>query len=145
MKIKTIVVPTDLSHNSLRALEPAVDFAKRFGADILLVHVLDAPIYPAMKFANLPTIQQEVRDTVARQLDRLCNEHIPGDVVSRTVMREGHPFFEIIAVAKEERADLIVIATHGHTGIKHLLLGSTAEKVVRQAPCPVLIVRCAEA
>ena len=148
IKMKTIVVPTDFSQNSLRALEQAVDFAKRFEAEIVLVHVLESPIYPAMTFgagaANLPAIQQEMRDTLAEHLQKLCAEEIPEGLKARAVTREGNPFVEIIAAAKDEGADLIVIATHGHTGIKHLLLGSTAEKVVRKSPCPVLTVRSTE-
>lgn len=145
IKIKTIVVPTDFSKNSLHALEGAVDFARKFGAEIVLVHVLESPVYPAMTFgagvANLPSIQQELRDAVADHLKKVCAEEIPEDVKSRWVSHEGNPFAEIIATAKSEKADLIVIATHGHTGIKHLLLGSTAEKVVRKSPCPVLTIR----
>ena len=145
MKMKTIVVPTDFSQNSLRALEKATDFAKRFDAEIVLLHVLEAPIYPAMTFgagaANLPTIHQELRDTVDRNLRDVRDEHLPEGVAVRLVMREGNPYAEILDTAREEGADLIVIATHGHSGIKHLLLGSVTEKVVRKSPCPVLTVR----
>jgi nucleotide-binding universal stress UspA family protein len=74
-------------------------------------------------------------------LAEFVKRHVPTGVDSETVTRLGHPSEEIVAAAKDFDVDLIVLATHGHTGLKHLLLGSTAERVVRLAPCPVLTVR----
>jgi nucleotide-binding universal stress UspA family protein len=145
MKIQKILVPTDFSQNSLPALAQAKEFAKCFEAEIVLIHVLESPVYPAMTLgagaASLPTIQEEIRQNVSTHLENLRKEEFPDGIKARTILREGNPYGEIIAAAKEEGADLIVIATHGHTGIKHLMLGSTTEKVVRTAPCAVLTIR----
>ncbi len=144
-EIRKILVPTDFSDNSLQALGYAQDLATGFGAEIVLAHVLEPPIYPAMTFgagaASLPALQDELRQTVSQHLDRLVEEQAQKGAAMRGVLREGSPFHEIIALAEEEQADMIVIATHGHSGLAHLLLGSTTEKVVRKAPCPVLTIR----
>ena len=143
--INKIIVPTDFSQNSLRALDLANEFATRFGGEIVLVHILESPIYPTTVFGagatELPAIRDEMRASVTEQLERIAKEHTPDSVQAATAVREGSPFIEIMALAEEQKADLIVIATHGHTGLKHVLLGSVAEKVVRKAPCPVLTVR----
>lgn len=140
-----IVVPTDFSADSQRALKFAQDLAGMFDAEIVVVHVLEPPVYPAMTFgagaATLPPLQDEMRKAVSTHLTRIMEEEFAEGAKARSVLREGSPFSEILAVAREEAADLIVIATHGHTGIAHLLLGSTAEKVVRKASCPVLTIR----
>jgi nucleotide-binding universal stress UspA family protein len=75
------------------------------------------------------------------ELDKLAKKEIPSDVVVKTIVKTGKPFIEIIETAADEDVDLIIIATHGHTGVEHILFGSTAEKVVRKAPCPVLTLR----
>jgi universal stress protein A len=148
MNIRKILVPTDFSKNSLVALEYARDFAKRFDAEILLVHVFEPPPYSAMTLgggaAITPVVQEDMRQEVTQELEKIASDELADGVKVGVLLRDGSPFVEIIATAKEEHADLIVIATHGHTGIKHLLLGSTAEKVVRRAPCLVLTVRSPE-
>ena len=140
-----ILVPTDFSADSRRALKFAQDLAGMFDAEIIVVHVLEPPVYPAMTFgagaATLPSLQDEMRQAVSAHLSRIMGEEFAEGANARSVLREGSPFYEILSVAREEAVDLIVIATHGHTGIKHLLLGSTAEKVVRKASCPVLTIR----
>lgn len=145
IKIDKILVPTDFSQNSMQALQQAVEFAKRFQAEIVLVHVIEPPVYPAMTFgaaaASLPVIHEEMRENASTHLEKIRAELEGSGLKARAELRDGSPFSEVIGLAKEEDVDLIVIATHGHTGIKHLLLGSTAEKVVRKAPCPVLTIR----
>ena len=89
-------------------------------------------------------IEKEMRERGKKELERLVKEHVAGQVASRAKIRTGKPFLEIIGMAKEEDVDLIIIATHGHTGVEHIIFGSTAEKVVRKAPCPVLVVRSEE-
>lgn len=143
MRLKTILVPVDFSDFSAKAVKYAACFAKQFGATLTLVHVVEPIRYPEsvlippeMEEANLDRIKlarSSLKDFVKR--------HVPASVGSETLTRLGHPFLEITTAAKDLDADLIVIATHGHAGIKHLLLGSTAERVVRLAPCPVLTVR----
>ena len=91
----------------------------------------------------LPDLEQQVRKAARERLEKTKTELVPKDVTCRTVLRDGVPWSEISSAAVEEKADLIVIATHGYTGLKHALLGSQAERVVRTATCPVLTVPAA--
>jgi nucleotide-binding universal stress UspA family protein len=142
---KTVVVPVDFSKFSERALESAVRMAKLLKARLLLLYVIEPQIYPADYFVIPPEIQ-EASATLARaaqrRLDkltaRLRGQHGVG---VETTICEGRPYEEISRVAGKVGAALIVIATHGYTGLKRAYLGSTAERVVRHAPCPVLVVR----
>ena len=142
LKLKRIVVPTDFSQASLKAIKYAVRFAENSGATIYLVNVFERPALSG-DFQSFPLVLPE------RELEKVCKETllsvaateieelIPVEVAVRT----GKAFREIVNFARETDADLIVIATHGRSGIKHMLLGSTAELVVRHAPCPVFVVR----
>lgn len=143
LRLKRILVPVDFSDYSVKAMRYAVRFAEQFGASLVLVHVAEPVRYPesiiippAMEEAN----QELVKRTTAA-LERFAAKEVPARLASRNVVRLGSAYEEIAAAARETDADLIVIATHGHTGLKHLVLGSTAERVVRHAPCPVLTVR----
>jgi nucleotide-binding universal stress UspA family protein len=139
-KIQKILVPLDFSPPSMEALDSAVSLAKQFQAAIHLVHV-----YPPDEAASLPDAGHLLLQS-AEAIERL-NEELAG--IHRTPVasfrpenchiRCGRPHQEIIGLARELDADLIVLSTRGHSGLKHLLLGSTAERVVRGAPCPVLI------
>jgi nucleotide-binding universal stress UspA family protein len=143
-KIRKILVPTDLSAESLKALRYASEFVQSLlGVEILLVHVIEPPTYPATAFAGVvvPPPAPDVAKHCADRLDEMIKAEVPDGVQARGIVREGRPWAEVAAVATEEKADLILIATHGYTGLKHFALGSTAERVVRVAPCPVLTVR----
>jgi universal stress protein A len=139
-----ILVPTDFSKQSQNALKYAVAFAEKFGAELYLLHVVQdlAVFIPDMITVAppvVPTVKQ-LTDAVYVAFDRLIEEnHLTGLAIHREV-REGSPFVEIIRFASEENMDLIVLSTHGHTGLAHVLLGSVTEKVVRKAPCPILTV-----
>lgn len=143
-KLERILVPTDFSDNSKAALEYAVGLAEKFGADIYLMHVIANDTAVAMGsdgfFSVSNDIMQELRDSVERQLEETAKSIAGsvGNVVQE--VREGAPFAEIVKYAKAEDIDLIVLGTHGRTGISHLLIGSVAEKVVRKARCPVLTI-----
>lgn len=146
-QIKRIVVPVDFSEYSKRAFRYSIDFAQTFGAEMILVYVVEPVIYPAdFSFGQvaLPSMEHELQQRSQEQLAALIAKEVPQGVHARSVIRSGKPFVEIIQLAKEEEADLIIIATHGHSGIEHVLFGSTAEKVVRKAPCPVLSIRSPE-
>jgi nucleotide-binding universal stress UspA family protein len=146
-QIKRIVVPIDFSEYSKEAFRYAVDFAKTFGAELLLVYVVEPVVYPSdFSFGQvaLPSMDLELRERSQEQLQFLIQKEVPDGIAARCIVRSGKPFNEIIQSAKEESADLIIIATHGHSGIEHVLFGSTAEKVVRKAPCPVLSIRSAD-
>ena len=143
-KIKKVLVPIDFSDYSKSALKYAVNFAKSFNADIILVYVVEPIIYPpdfSMGQIAMPSINTEWDERAKDELSKLAKNEIAGANSVKTVIKTGKPFVEIIETAKEEDADLIIIATHGHSGVEHILFGSTAEKVVRKAPCPVLTLR----
>jgi universal stress protein A len=143
-KIKKVLVPIDFSDYSKSALKYAVNFAKSFNAEIILVYVVEPVIYPpdfSMGQIAMPSINAEWDDRAKDELQKLAKNDITGAGKVKTVIKTGKPFVEIIETAKEENVDLIIIATHGHSGVEHILFGSTAEKVVRKAPCPVLTLR----
>ncbi|GJQ21980.1 MAG: hypothetical protein HBSIN02_23350 [Bacteroidia bacterium] len=145
--LNRILVPIDFSDHSRKALRYAIPFAEQFGATIDLVYVVEPTVYPAdFSFGQVgfPAIEDELRKRGAEELDELVEKEIGKRVKARRAVRTGKAFYEILLYAKEEKVDLIIIATHGHTGIEHVLFGSTAEKVVRKAPCPVLVVRSGE-
>ncbi len=140
IQIETILVPTDFSDNAAVAYPYAEILAKRFAARILMVHVADVPYYPVGpgQFAiGWERLEIDLMENVQREFERI-RPTFGDDIEVETLMREGPPFLEIVRLANERDASLIVMSTHGHTGIKHLLMGSTAEKVVRKASCPVL-------
>jgi nucleotide-binding universal stress UspA family protein len=141
--IKSILVPTDFSAPSKKALDYAVPFAEQFGAKLTLLHVVE-PV-PTPDFANSFPLMMENDKLVAAckaQLQSLVEqEAIDSELIEKTLVRQGRSFHEITDAARTLKTDLIIISTHGYTGLKHALLGSTAERVVRHAPCPVLVVR----
>ncbi len=142
--IQKILVPIDFSEHSKNALQHAIFYAKQFDAELLLIYVVEPTVYPAdLSFGQVafPSIEHELSQRGKAELDELAKKQAAKHVRVRTMIRTGKPFLEIIDAAKQEHVDLIIIATHGHTGVEHLLFGSTAEKVVRKAHCPVLVVR----
>jgi nucleotide-binding universal stress UspA family protein len=129
------------SHNALRY---ASRLAEQFGATLRLVYVVEPNVYPAdLGFGQVvyPTYEEELVKKGTDELERTAREDVPAGVRAVSKVRTGKPHQEILADAREQKADLIVMATHGHTGVEHILFGSTAERVVRGAPCPVLTIR----
>ncbi|KUG24728.1 universal stress protein family [hydrocarbon metagenome] len=142
--IKKILVPVDFSDYSKRALRYAIDFSKHFNSELILISVIEPMIYPAdfsMGQVAIPATDQNLTERIENELKTLEENEIGDQVKSKRIIKSGKPFYEIVETAREEDVDLIIIATHGHTGVEHLLFGSTAEKVVRKAPCPVLTLR----
>jgi universal stress protein A len=142
-----ILVPIDFSEHSKNALKYAIPFAQKFKASIDLLYVVEPTIYPAdFSFGQIgfPNVEEELRTRGTQELDTLIAKEIAGVVPAKRVVSIGKPFYEINLYAEEQKIDLIIIATHGHSGMEQILFGSTAEKVVRKAPCPVLIVRMGE-
>jgi nucleotide-binding universal stress UspA family protein len=144
--LKRILVPTDFSSHSEAAAAYAAEFARRFGVEeVHCVHVSDIPadlLATSGYYMTGPNEQfiEQVRTESKKSLDAFVARNLDGLPVT-TAFLEGRPFVEIIRYAREKGIELIVIATHGRSGIKHALFGSVAEKVVRKAPCPVLVVR----
>lgn len=140
-EINKILVPIDFSDYSKSALSYAVDFAKFFNAELFLIYVVEPVIYPpdfSMGQIAIPSVDLEMDKRAKEELDNLAKKQIPKELNAQTIVKTGKPFIEIIETASEIKADLIIIATHGHSGVEHILFGSTAEKVVRKALCPVL-------
>jgi nucleotide-binding universal stress UspA family protein len=144
MKLQRILVPTDFSRESAKAVRYAVSMARQFDASITLVHVVEPSYGPAdLGGTHVARKSSENRRTSqAKSKLGLLGRRILGPCrIVETVIRNGLAFFEITEAAKALSADLIIIGTHGYCGLTRAIIGSTAEKVVRHAPCPVLVVR----
>ncbi len=141
-KIEKILVPIDFSDCSKKALQYALPLAKQYKAAITLLYVVP-PIYVAGEYGGINYVQLEasMRQDGEKELAKLATESLPGEVATNTIVRAGSPANEIVETAKSLVADLIVISTHGRTGLQHVFLGSVAEHVVQHAPCPVFVVR----
>lgn len=142
--IKKILVPIDFSDYSKKSLKYSVNLAKIFNAGLILIYVVEPVIYPpdfSMGQIAIPSVDIEMDKRAAEELSNLAKREIPAEINVNTTVKTGKPFVEIIETATNENIDLIIIATHGHSGVEHILFGSTAEKVVRKAPCPVLTLR----
>ncbi|NUN08094.1 MAG: universal stress protein [Ignavibacteriaceae bacterium] len=139
-----ILVPIDFSDYSKAALRFSVEVAQHCNAELVLIYVVEPFIYPpdfSMGQIALPAVNLELDKRAEEQLQKLAESEIGGKVKVKTVVKSGTPFVEILDFAKTEDIDLIIISTHGHTGVEHLLFGSTTDKVVRKSPCPVLTLR----
>jgi len=145
IRLRRIMHPTDFSSASNRALQIAVEFAKRDKAELLLVHVLiPHVIYPPDTDGD-PALYIELERTARRQaessLEALVNKIKRAKVKVTGLLLKGTAHDQIVRAAKNRRADMIVIGTHGRTGISKLLMGSVAGRVIAHASCPVLTVR----
>jgi nucleotide-binding universal stress UspA family protein len=145
LHIDRILVPLDFSEAANTALAYAVALATDMRAKIILMHVIE-PVYVSADpgLTCMPLQTQVERKAGIRRLRELAFKFIPRSVFDKIVVAVGAPYNEIATAAKRLKAGLIVITTHGRTGLSHALLGSTAERVVRHAPCPVLTLRRTE-
>jgi nucleotide-binding universal stress UspA family protein len=142
--IKSILVPIDFSEHSKNALKYAIPMAEEFDATLHLVYVVEPTIYPAdLGFGQvvLPGVEDELRQKGAEELKSLIEREIGSRVQASSAVRTGNPHQEILAEAEEKDVNLIIVATHGHSGVEHMLFGSTADRIVHHAKCPVLTVR----
>jgi universal stress protein A len=142
-RIKRILVPIDYSECATKALRYAIPLAQQHGATIDLIHVISSRAYGYGEFGMIAMEPDPVPGS-KKALQKLAESEIPRDVPFNIEVITGVAHLEISKFAQSEAADLIVISTHGYTGLKHVLLGSVAENVVRYAPCPVLVVRVQE-
>ena len=146
MEIRTILLPTDFSECGNYALSYAASLARKFEASIICVNVIE-PIVPTVGYSGMTEpmpiadITEQLEDSAERELPKLaeCDECSGLDVEELVV--HGEAASEIVRVAAERKVDLIVLSSHGRTGLGRILFGSTAESVVRHAPCPVLVVK----
>ncbi len=144
--IERILVPVDFSDHARAVLEWAAHLAEEHGSRILLLHVYHLPVeFQQLEGAYLPAdFWSNVKSEAEQQLGVEAEELRGRGLEVEALVREGYPATVIVEEACTRRADLVVIGTHGHTGLKHLLLGSIAERVVQKAPCPVLTVKSSE-
>jgi universal stress protein A len=148
MLVKRILVPVDFSKDSLNAVAYATEFAQPFGAELLLLYVVE-PIYyatptdPYAVNANVATLIEEQRRLGEEQLARIGADLEKKGQRFRTLIKSGSPPQQIADTAERQHVNMIIMATHGRTGLAHMFMGSVAEKVVRTASCPVLTVRAA--
>jgi nucleotide-binding universal stress UspA family protein len=142
---KRICCPIDFSDASRAAMEVAADLARRFGADLMLLHAYPIPGYtfPDGSVVASPKMMQDLADQAQKHLEewRAEAEKLVGAPRVTAAPAVGEPSAEILEAAREAKSDLIVVGTHGRTGLEHALMGSIAERVVRRAHCPVLTVR----
>jgi nucleotide-binding universal stress UspA family protein len=144
--IKKILYATDFSENSKWALTYALSLAQKYNAKIYILHVIQQPTYPLGMYAEISfdamdKFNRDISGVTEKEMKNLCEVELQGFKNYESIILNGIPFIEIIRTAKEKEADLIVVGTHGRTGLDYVLFGSTAEKVVRKASCPVLSVR----
>jgi universal stress protein A len=141
LTVKRILAPTDFSAYSNDALDYAATLAKQFGAEIVLVHVIESMYYSVTDTFTVVDHLWALEKTAGALLDNARAQLAEKNVAVKSRLASGSAADEILKAAAEEKADLIVMGTRGRTGVSHLLLGSVAERVVRQANCPVLTVR----
>ena len=145
-KVKNILLPTDLSNTSLSAADFAIELAAQYKAKIHLLHVLEKTP-PILAIRSLDLSQERILKSFAdegrKSLESAVKKIKKGrseEIDIELVLKKGNDYEEIVKYSKEHKIDLIVIATHGRTGLLHTLLGSVAEKVIRYAKCPVLVI-----
>ncbi len=148
LPLHTILCPTDFSDFSFEALKKGAELAYRFGAELCVLHVMpelqNSPqVTPFSDFAGVdPSVYEgDTRVGAEHALSAFIQRHHLDDLRVRAIVKRGHSADEIVRAAREENADLIVLATHGLTGWRGQIFGSVAEKVLRLAPCPVLVKR----
>jgi len=138
LNIKTILFPTDFSDAAESAFHLACSLARDHGSRVVLVHILTPPTVAYTEGIMLPPTQ-DIKDEVWAKLDSIAPTEDTIEI--ERLMVEGEPANEILRLAKEHNADLIVMGTHGRRGLTRLLMGSVAEEVVRKSSCPVLTVK----
>ncbi len=139
---RRILVPCDFSDCSRAALDYAVALAGKLDASVTLLHVIE-PVQTGF-LIEAPVSRQSqgaVRERALKELGAWVSRWAPGVRTGRPLVKAGKPWDVVVAVARTSAADLVVMGTHGHTGLKHAVLGSVAERVVRHASCPVLTLR----
>lgn len=140
--IRRILVPTDMSECSDRAVAYAAELAADLSAEVVLVHIIRKGGYPAetaLASRHFPNLKDEMQKASEQHLDGLAEKY--GSVIGAKLVEYGTPYAAILRAAEREKADLIVIGTHGHGVIAQAVLGSTAERVVRQASVPVITIK----
>ncbi len=143
--LKKILCPIDFSEHSLTALKIADEMAKAFHAELFLVHIItpipSVPTPPHPLVFDIPKYQDSLEINSKKSLEDIAKNRISSGIKVHRIVALGDPSTEIIKIADENDVNLIVVATHGRTGLKHMIFGSVAEKIIRHASCPVLTKR----
>lgn len=144
LSLGLIVVPTDFSQRSMRALPFAIDLAEKYGAKLRVIFVNE----PGLVISDMAWVgvtesemSKEHREEAQQSISKIVADQVPDDIDARGEVLTGGAVDSIIKYANDHNADLIVMATHGRTGLSHVLMGSIAEQVVRKATCPVLTIK----
>lgn len=138
---KTILCPTDFSEESYRAIEYGARFATAADGMLLLAHIIHVPSGELYQPDGRTLTFSEAKQRAAERLTEVWEQRVGGYPKCERLIEIGEPYEQLMNIATQHKTDLIVIATHGHTGISHLVMGSVAEKIIRHAPCPVFVVR----
>lgn len=147
MSFDTVLYATDFSESSEHAFQYALTLAKQFDSQLVIIHVINEPVdlrgfyVPHISFDKL---EEEIEEGAKKVMDKFCRTHLGDYEKFESFVVPGIPYEEVIKKAEEIDAKLIVMGTHGRTGIDHVLFGSTAEKVVRKSPIPVMTIRIQE-
>ena len=144
ISLSRILYPTDFSENAAHALPYAVGLAEDHQAELCILHVIEDILTPAYFGAHFdPSVipSAELEASAQKELSAVLPDADAQPFPVRTILRRGSPYAEILETVKSEEADVIVMATRGYSGLAHLLLGSTAERIVRASPVPVLTIR----
>lgn len=149
IEIKRILYPTDFSDLADHARGYVEAMASEFGAKVTLMHVTFSPSYYEVAYSyelsgDVTKIAEKTKKEAEKKLNELADKIREQGIEVDTVLTSGTPFVDIVKTARASNVDMIILSTHGHGAMKHVLLGSTAERVVRKAPCPVLTVRSPE-
>ncbi len=140
-ELNGVLVPVDFSESSRRAVHYALSLARPFDAEIRLLHVVEALFLPPdAEVVDLAAFAATLNNEAAKCLSKL-REEVAARGPATEELRAGTPYREIVDAARERNADLIIMGTRGRTGLAGMLMGSTAERVMHHAPCPVLVVR----
>jgi nucleotide-binding universal stress UspA family protein len=141
---RTILITTDFSDTSALAFDPALSIAGRFGSRLIIVHVVEDQLPAYMdEFTAVPidTILDTQTQRARESLAKFVESHVPAGTTAEQFVEHGVAHLEIVRVAEENDVDLVVMATHGRGFVAHAVFGSTTERVIRKAPCPVLTIR----
>jgi universal stress protein A len=137
----TILCPCDFSEESYRAMEYAERFARATNGTVLLAHIIHVPSGELRQEDGHMLTFEEGKQRALTRLTEARDAHLHGYPKCEIIVDIGSPASDLIALAQQRAVDLIVISTHGRTGLEHILIGSVAEAVLRQAPCPVFVLR----
>ena len=138
---KTVLCPTDFSEESYRAIEYGVRFAKGADGQVLVAHVIHMPSGELYQPDGHVLTFNEAKRRAQALLEEVRQQRMSNYPRCELLVDIGDPYALLMAIAAERKVDLIVISTHGRTGLQHLVMGSVAEKIIRHAPCPVFVVR----